>query len=137
MEFENYDLQVIQEIQNRNNSIRELQEDIENLAEISQILSQMVKEQGENINVVEETMEVVSVNIQETVESLKQSEKYMTAARSGIRNTILVLGGVGLGALGFIAGPIVGVATTISGVAAGLGAVFIAEKKGNQWKTAH
>lgn len=122
-------LKIIQEIQDRNNAMKELQEDIENLTEITIILSQMVKEQGENMEIVEKNIKETNENLEVTVESLKQSESYVIAARNEIRNTIIVIGGVSLGALGFIAGPIIGAITTLSGIAAGLGVVFVSEKK--------
>ena len=115
-------------IEERNKEIEELTEEFEDLSEISLSLHEMLKEQGEFIDEMDKTMETSSLNVEEGTKSLKISLQFMNKARKTIKNVAIVIGGLSLGALGFIAGPIIGAATTASGIAAGLGVVAVTNK---------
>jgi hypothetical protein len=116
-------------IKERSKEMKELSQDIEQLAEISQILGKMVYTQGEKIDILEKNIEESNFELEKSVLHLEKANDYALQLRKNIRNTAIVVGSITAGAFGFLAGPIVGIATTVSGVAAGFGIVFAAEKK--------
>ena len=112
-------------LEERHREMREIASDIEQLAEISIILAGMVEEQGEKIDVAETNIENSVIELEQSTISLENAEKYSAAARNNIKNAAIIIGGLTAGAFGFIAGPIIGVVTTISGITASIGFVFV------------
>jgi uncharacterized protein (DUF2164 family) len=115
-------------IRERSIEMKELATDIEQLAEISQILGTMIYNQGEKIDVIEKNIEESILELETSVIHLENANEYAVKLRRNIRNVAIVVGSITAGAFGFLAGPIVGIATTASGIAAGIGLVFAAEK---------
>jgi len=62
-------------------------------------------------------------------QSLEQSEKYSNKIRRFTKDVAIILGGISLGALGFLAGPIVGVTTLLSGATVSSGIVIASKKR--------
>ena len=116
-------------IYERNEEMKDLATDIEQLAEISNILGTMIYNQGEKIDVIEKNVEESINELEMSVVHLIGANEYAIKLRRNIRNAAIVIGSITAGACGFLAGPIVGIATTASGIAAGIGFVFAAEKK--------
>lgn len=116
-------------IRERATEMKELATDIEQLAEISQILGTMIYDQGEKVDVIEKNIEDTISELEISVIHLDSANEYALKLRRNIRNVAIVVGSITAGAFGFLAGPIVGIATTASGIAAGIGFIFAAEKK--------
>ena len=111
-------------IQERNIEIIDLEKDVANISEIMYDLAVMVNEQGETITTIERNIEESNENIAESVTTLEKAEVYNDKNNKLIRNSIIIVGGISLGALGFIAGPIIGLGTLITGALAGTGIVI-------------
>ena len=116
-------------INERSKEMKELATDIEQLAEISNILGTMIYTQGEKVDAIEKNIEESISELETSVIHLTSANEYAIKLRRNIRNTAIMIGSITAGACGFLAGPIVGIATTASGIAAGIGLVFAAEKK--------
>ena len=116
-------------IDERAKEMKELATDIEQLAEISNILGTMIYTQGEKVDNIEKNIEESINNLETSVIHLTNANEYAIKLRRNIRNTAIMIGTITAGACGFLAGPIVGIATTASSIAAGIGLVFAAEKK--------
>ena len=107
---------------------QELFRDIESLTESFHIVNSLVVEQGEKIDSMERNIQQAEANVEIAEKSLEQAAEYKFISRKKIRNVAIVVGTLTAGAFGFIAGPIIGIGTTLSGLAAGLGIVSVAEK---------
>lgn len=107
---------------------QELFREIESLAESFHIVNSLVLEQGEKIDLMERNVEQAEENLEIAEENLERAAGYKFISRKRIRNVAIVAGTLTAGALGFIAGPLIGIGTTLSGLAAGLGIITVAEK---------
>ena len=111
-------------VEERNIEIIDIEKDIANISEIMFDLAVILNEQGETITTIEKSIAESNININESVISLEKAETFNEKNTKMIRNTIIIVGGLSLGALGFIAGPLVGLATIITGTLAGTGIVI-------------
>ena len=116
----------IQELEKK--EFGELCKELEDLSESFHIVNSMVSEQGEKIDLVDKNIQEAEENVEIGTKSLENAAKYTFISRKKIRNVAIVVGTLTAGAFGFIAGPLIGIGTTISGLAAGLGIVSVAEK---------
>ena len=103
----------------RNQSIHEINRDIEDLAETWTMVSSLVEEQGENINIIENQIQNTVINTEQGVINLERANEYVKDKIIIIRDISIVVGGGILGAGGFLLGPLVGIGTVIAGSAAG------------------
>ena len=124
-EFENIDHKILRE---RNTDIKKLSEDIEIISEIMSDLAFMVNDQGESIEKIVENIKDSEIATSDAVDSLMKSEQYMDKTRRLLRNVSIVAGGLTVGALGFIGGPIIGAISVLSGGMLGSGIAFITNK---------
>ena len=85
----------------------------------------MIAEQGENIDIIKANIEETEQNVESGLLSLEKSERYSFLENGNIKNIAIVVGTMTVGAFGFIAGPIIGIGTSISGLVAGIGIVTI------------
>ena len=124
-EFENIDHKILRE---RDTDIKKLSEDIEIISEIMSELAFMVNDQGESIEKIVENIKDSEIATSDAVESLMKSEQYMDKTRRLLRNVSIVAGGLTVGALGFLGGPIIGAISVLSGGMLGSGIAFITNK---------
>jgi len=116
------DHQIIEE---RNNEIKKLTQDIEDISEIMSDLSLLILEQGESLEAAFINVENSEIATSEAVESLAKTENYINKSKQILRSAGLIIGGTTVGAFGFIVGPIVGVVTLVSGGVLGTGIAYI------------
>ncbi len=119
-EFE-VDIQIIRE---RNKDIQQLERDIRDLAEIQMDIGLLIQEQGEQIDLCSENIIVTEKNTEEAVANLEKCEEYNNKTNSLIRDVIIVSSSAGLGCLGFIGGPFIGLGTLILTTLTGSGVVL-------------
>jgi len=115
-------------IEERNKETRQIEKDIYTMSEIFVELSEMVHEQGEQIRVNEKIVQKVNRDVAESIKKLADAEDMHMARTKIIRDIAIVFGGLGLGACGFLVGPIVGLSTLVSGVGLGSGIVYASHK---------
>lgn len=118
---ENIDYEILHE---RNRDVRIIENDMKDLSDIMIDLSYLIDIQGEDIEQNMTNVEHAKMEIGETVVSLEQSVVYSRNRKEIIKNAVLVFGGISLGALGFIAGPIVGIGTLVAGAITGSSIAF-------------
>ena len=110
------DEEIIREI---NNEVKSIEKEMIDISEIMLDLSSLIQNQGEEIQINVSNIENSKKEIEESVEHLEKSEVYNDKRKHLIKNAVLIITGISLGALGFIAGPIVGVITLATGTATG------------------
>lgn len=108
-------------INERNEHIKQLAQDLEDIAETSLAITQLVNEQGGELELASDTIVVVEKDVEETTETLQQAESLGDKFRGWMKKGVIVSGGVtGAGALaGIFLNPIVG----SIGIVAGLGGI--------------
>lgn len=112
-------------IRERNLEIRQIERDIEDLAEIQKDLSFYVFEQGEQINLCAENVNIVEKNTEEALSNLEKAEEHVNRGRQLLRDIVIVSSSAGLGSLGFLGGPFIGIGTLLVTTLAGSGVVFV------------
>jgi hypothetical protein len=121
---EDIDVKIVEE---RNYEIKTLSEDLIHISEIFQELATLLNFQGEKVDAIGEQIEHISENISEGTTFLENTERFVKL-REILRDVGILAGGLSLGSIGFLGGPIIGSATLISSFAASSGLVFIARK---------
>ena len=116
VEKSSVDDEIIREI---NMEVREIEKEISEISEIMTDLSLMIGEQAEGIQINVEHVEHAKEEVEESVNNLEESVKYTDKRKQLIKNAVLIFTGISLGALGFIAGPIIGAITLVTGTATG------------------
>ena len=106
-------------IRERNEEVRQIEKEVTEISEIMTDLSLMIGEQGEGIQLSVEHVEHAKEEVEGSVIHLEESVKYTDKRKQLIKNAVLIFTGLSLGALGFIAGPIVGAITLVTGTATG------------------
>ena len=112
-------------IRERSEEVKFIKMEMTEISEIMTDLSLMIGQQGEEIQLSVENIEHVKVEVEESVNHLEESVKYSDKRKQLIKNTVLIFTGISLGALGFIAGPIVGAITLITGGTSGITIAFL------------
>ncbi len=115
------DYQILDET---NRDVRIIENDMKDLSDIMLDLSHLIHDQGESIDENVKNIEHAKMEIEETVVSLEQSVVYARDRKEIIKNAALIVGGISLGALGFIAGPIIGIGTLVAGAITGSSIAF-------------
>lgn len=120
---EEFEMTVQEENEVTNEIIRERNKEIGILAQEMAMLQGLFREcaalvfgQAEHIDKMEENITNAVNNVEEANNDLKQAEKYKKHDRGHIFDICLIVGGTGLGALGMLAGPWIGVPTLAAGV---------------------
>jgi hypothetical protein len=106
----------------------ELQSQIEDLNEVTSILSQYIEVQKPEIASIDNLVDDSVAVTDDGVEKLQDAAILADRARSWKRSAVLIGSGIGLGAIGFLGGPLVGLAGLIAGGATGIGAAMAAKK---------
>lgn len=112
--LDDVDLAILEE---RNRELRQIEEDTLSLSEIMHSISTMLCEQRENLEIAVADTEKSAQATTEAVTNLQQALKWTNSARGLIVDASAMIAGSGLGALGFLGGPLVGVPTLIGGIA--------------------
>lgn len=115
----------------RNSDIQSLAHDIMDINEIMSTLSQMVYGQRSGVDNIEASIEKSVGNVEEGTKNLEKAEEYQVKNRSLIRDIAIVAGGFGVGTLGLIAGPIVGLVTIAASTTLSGSLVYAVRKKKN------
>lgn len=110
-------------ISERNQSIHEISQEVEELTNTWNLISKLIYDQGENLNVAENHVEMTEINTNEAVNNLKKAGDHMRDRLIVARDISIVIGGGVIGLPGFLLGPFVGIGTVIAGGAAGGAAV--------------
>lgn len=110
-------------IKERNREIQKVEAEVEMIHEIMNDLALMIYEQGEQIETIEQVIENSAINVKEGTKLLEKAEDYMEKSRRIVRDIVILASGTGLGALGFIGGPLIGAITLGSGLLLGAGTV--------------
>ena len=106
-------------IRERSEEIKLIEMEMTEISEIMTDLSLMIGQQGEEIQLSVENIEYAKEEVEESVNHLEESVKYVDKRKQLIKNAVLIFTGISLGALGFIAGPIIGAITLVTGTATG------------------
>jgi hypothetical protein len=121
-ENDNVDLTIIKE---RNDEIHNIENEINDLSEISKSLSFMLHIQGEHLDIACNKIENTSENIIISEYNLEKTFEYATQTSKTIKEAIIIISGISVGSLGFLGGPIIGAATLLSGATLSTGIVYI------------
>jgi len=117
-------------IHERNEEIRKLALEMEQLCEISADLALLIQTQGEDLDVAEEHVEVSEINVHEAAEHIHTAEKISRKISRKVIGAIITSAGVVIGG-GVLAifSPVIGVVTAGCGLAAGITFTALALKK--------
>lgn len=95
--------------------MRSLFGDLEALRDIMVELNILTKHQGEQLQQVSSNVETADVETETAVSTLSATEDLTTKYRENITKLVAIAGGSGIGSIGFLANPIIGLSTTIFG----------------------
>ena len=123
--YEEIDNKILEE---RNLEIKNLESDIQDIAEIMSDLSLLIFEQGDSLETCVKNIENTEIHVNESIKSLENVEIYVNNRRKILRSFGIIVGGATAGAIGFVAGPLVGAATLLSGGVLGSGIAFLTNK---------
>jgi len=115
-------------IEERNIAMSQINQDMIDLSEISKYLSEMFVEQGNELIFIEKKVDHIENDVEKSAKNLEISEKINSVKYKIVKDVLIVLGGIGAGGLGFIAGPFIGAATLIGGATIGGGIVYAKNK---------
>jgi t-SNARE complex subunit (syntaxin) len=118
-------------IEETNREVKQIESDMIDISSIMLDLSSMIDVQGEYIDINVKNIEHANQEVTESVNLLEQSVEYSNKRKGMIKNVALIVGGISLGALGFLGGTIVGSITLISGLIGGSSIAFISNKLSN------
>lgn len=123
------ELQVTHEIiKERNEQIKEIEQEINIINEIFTEFGAFLNIQGEQINQIDTSLEQAKCNVQDGIVDLEQAEKMVVKKRKWVTDVAIVLGGIGLGSLALLGGPITGVIGIAVGGTVGGGVVYTKRK---------
>ena len=122
--------EINKEIEKRNLDSKQIADDMLGLKEIYRQISILLQEQGDDLNVVENDVNIIEVNVNDGVKSLEKAEILSRDKIKTVRDVAIIVGGLSLGGLGFIASPFIGLATLITGTAIGGSIVYTTRKLG-------
>lgn len=124
-ETDNIDEIIMNEL---NEEITKISNDTVEIEEIMKALSSMVNTQGDNVNLMDETTDNVSDDVSKSIRNLADAYELKTGETKILRDVAIVAGGIVIGGLGFIVGPLIGVASLITGTTIGGGIVYSTRK---------
>jgi len=108
----------------RDDSLYEIEKDMEGIKEIWKSLSVMVDEQGEEIDEGAKNIDDGVKNTEIATENLEEANNIVVNSLTKIRDVAIVVSGGLLGTIGFLLGPIVGIGTVAAGISAGGATVY-------------
>jgi t-SNARE complex subunit (syntaxin) len=112
----------------RNEEIHKLSIDMGVLYGIFQECSNLIFGQAQELDEVEDNLEKSLLSVQDGTEHLEKAAQYQTHSRGKVFDICMLVGGVGIGALGWIGGPWIGIPTMAAGL--GLtGGIVVARNK--------
>lgn len=117
-------------IEETNKEIQELEKDFLEINYIFTNLNEMIYIQGDRLDQVNEKIETSERDVSISVRELADVEEMVFNKNKIIRYVSIMVGSLGLGAFGFIAGPIIGIGTLLSGAGIGGGIVYASNKLG-------
>ena len=115
-------------IKERNTQMGFIAEELMHLKELFQDCATQVFSQGEHIDQTETNIIRAVNNVEDGVDNLEVAGTYQKHNRGRLFDVCVLIGGVGLGALGLIAGPWIGIPTLAAGIGVS-GGVVIARNK--------
>jgi len=107
----------------RNEKLKELYVEMENLSQSWSAVSDLIHFQGESLNEIDGEMEKVVENTEQSKINLEKSVEHIRDRLIMVRDIAIVTGGGMLGITGFLLGPLVGIGTVVAGIAGGSAAV--------------
>lgn len=122
---EEVDLKILKE---RSQSITEITENIEHTNFIMKKLSSLIFSQGENINIVNKSIEKAEDDTNKACHELSEAENLTSSTLKTARDVAILIGGLSLGALGFIGGSVMGIGTLIVGGVISGGVITVSHK---------
>lgn len=105
-----------------------LEKEVQDINESVTLLAQYTENSNPMLNNIESNLDKTVDATNEGVEELTEASVYAEKIRNTKTTLIMVGTGLGIGALGFIAGPIVGIPTLIAGGIIGGGAAKVYKK---------
>jgi hypothetical protein len=130
-----FEMEVVQDteidhkiIMETNKEMGTLSKDLILLKELFQDCAALVFNQGEKVDQIEENITNAVEDVEKGTENLKVAEKYKKHGRGRLFDICVLLGGTGLGALGLLGGPWIGIPTLMAGLGVS-GSVIIARNK--------
>jgi len=112
-------------LQERNTEIAKIEQDTLSISEIMKDLAYLIYDQGEDLKVGEKQIENVVEATGEGLSHLERALKFTEKTRGLIVDASTIVAGTGLGALGFLASPVVGVPTLLGGLATAVSVITI------------
>lgn len=119
------DLSIIAE---RTRDLKQIERDTTDLSEIMLHISAMLMDQAKPLQLSERHVEQAEVNTSQAVENLEMAADWKSKARGTLIDAGIVITGAGLGTLGFLATPMVGVPTVIAGLTTAISLVVARRK---------
>lgn len=117
-------------IEETNKEIQELEKDFLEINHIFTNLNEMIYTQGDRLDQVNEKIKTSERDVSISVRELADVEEMVFNKNKIIRYVSIMVGSLGLGAFGFIAGPIIGIGTLLSGAGIGGGIIYTSNKLG-------
>ena len=115
-------------IQENNEAVQTFAQDLELLKDIFIDCAHMIFGQGSSLQTAEENIEKALLDTETATENLEESEKLTKHSRGRLFDICVLVGGVGLGSLGWIGGPLIGIPTMAAGLGVS-GAIVLARNK--------
>jgi len=115
-------------IQENNEDVRTFTQDLEMLKDIFLDCAHLIFGQGSSLQTAEENIERALQDTETATENLEESEKLTKHGRGRLFDICVLVGGVGLGTLGWIGGPWIGIPTMVAGLGLS-GSVVLARNK--------
>ncbi len=112
----------------RNESITCLTREVSDVSETMIIINSLLSDQGEFIEVTLNTTNIIDNYVETSVANLRDAEQYHSKNIKLVRDILVLTGGIVLGGLGFIGGPIVGVVTLTTSLCASGGIIYTTHK---------
>lgn len=116
------DLAILQE---RHDAIKEIEKETQTISEIMESLSALLPGQGEDLNLASTHLERSVESTGEGVIALENALNWNQQIRGLVVDATTVVAGSGLGALGFLGGPVVGLPTLLGGVITAASVIII------------
>lgn len=130
VEIEDIDVVILDE---HNNEIATLEQELVDAAEIMSYLAEMVDQSKEQLDLAHDNIVGSETNVDTGTEDLFTGYTYESKTRKIFRDVAIITGGVIVGSLGLITGPITGIITLGLGIGAATGTV----KGIRKWETKH
>lgn len=120
---EEIDKKILEELEVRQESMRELEKDLIDLSAIWIQLADMLGTQGQSLMQVNKKVEKIENTTSEVITNLEKASSFVKDKFVIARDITIIASGAILGATGLFFGPLIGVGTIVAGVGAGSAAV--------------